>query len=106
MGRRRRKTYKVRRKVTKRLPKTFQCPSCGAVSLSIKIEREVGTAFIACSNPGCGLRAHLDNIPKIFQEVDVYAKFLDLFSSGNVEVTYEGEETHEENKVEMERESL
>ena len=106
MGRRRRKTYKVRRKVVKKLPKTFQCPACGAVSISIRIDRDANVAFIACSNPSCRLRAKLDNVPKIYQEVDVYAKFLDLFSEGAIEVTYGGEEEEEEEerRVEMERE--
>jgi transcription elongation factor Elf1 len=103
MGRRSRKRYKKIVRPQRRLPKVFQCPSCGLPTLIIDLDTytdEVGIekkrAVIRCMNPKCGLRATLDNLPTIYSEVDVYSKFLDALDKGEVEVTYEKSEEGEE----------
>ncbi len=88
MGRRSRKRYKSVSFKMRKPPTTFQCPTCGLMTLTISIDRDEGSALISCSNYKCGLRSSLVGIPKIYQEVDVYAKFLDKFAEGVVEVTY------------------
>lgn len=88
MGRRSRKRYKSVSFKIRKPPTTFQCPTCGLMTLTITIDRNEGRAMISCSNYKCGLRASLTNIPKIYQEVDVYAKFLDRFTEGTIEVAY------------------
>lgn len=88
MGRRSRKRYKRVGAVLKRPPNRFQCPTCGLMTLTVSIDRGEGSATVSCSNQKCGLRAVLRDIPKIFQEVDVYARFLDKFTEGVIEVSY------------------
>lgn len=103
MGRRSRKRYKKPIRRMLRLPTRFQCPSCGLPTLSIEIktyETEEGfeyrKAFMRCLNPECGLRAIMEEVPRIFQEVDVYAKFLDMFTEGKIPIKYvKGEEWEE-----------
>ncbi|MEM0361912.1 MAG: hypothetical protein QXH57_05765 [Sulfolobales archaeon] len=88
MGRRSRKRYKKVAPILRKPPTRFQCPTCGLMTLTVNIDREGGNATITCSNQKCGLRAILKNIPRIYQEVDVYAKFLDKFTEGSIEVVY------------------
>ncbi len=88
MGRRSKKRYKRIQPRVRRLPTRFQCPACGLMTLGIEMKREEGVAIISCSNSGCGLRATINNVPRIYQEVDVYAKFLDRFADGSIEVSY------------------
>ncbi len=88
MGRRSRKRYKSVSPVLRKPPTRFQCPTCGLMTLTVSIDRNEGSAVVSCSNQKCGLRASLRNIPKIYQEVDVYAKFLDKFTEGGIEVVY------------------
>ncbi|MCC6022873.1 MAG: transcription elongation factor [Sulfolobales archaeon] len=95
MGRRSRKRYKKVVQVVRKPPTRFQCPTCGLMTLSISIDRSEDVAIISCSNQNCGLRATLRGIPKIYQEVDVYAKFLDKFTEGSIEVTYSRGSEHE-----------
>ena len=100
MGRRSRKRYKRPIRKVRRLPKLFQCPACGLPTLTIDVSTHVDeegyehkSALIRCLNPKCGLRAEMNDIPTVFEAVDVYAKFLDGFTSGEVKVVYEkGEE--------------
>lgn len=96
MGRRSRKRFKRRIKPVRRLPRIFQCPACGLPTLTIEMKtyvtedgEERKTAIIKCYNPECGLRATLSNLPSIYSEVDAYAKFLDAFNEGTIEVRYE-----------------
>ncbi len=97
MGRRSRKRYKRIVKPVKRLPRVFQCPACGLPTLTIDLKtyfnEELGEerkeALIKCLNPECRLRAVLRDLPSIYAEVDAYAKFLDAFNEGTIEVTYE-----------------
>ncbi len=94
MGRRRKRTLKPRRP-KKTIPKVFQCPNCGTLSLTVNIKEEEGVhqADIKCGS--CKLHARIE-VPPIFQPVDAYGKFLDLFSKGEIEVEFEEEESSEE----------
>ncbi|MEM0439405.1 MAG: hypothetical protein QXX84_03810 [Sulfolobales archaeon] len=102
MGRRKkRKTFKTIHWTKRRPPRTFQCPECGAVSISVKIEEKDGEriAHIACSNPRCRLRSMVKGIPALAQPVDAYGKFVDGYFSGTIEVWFEeglGEERESE----------
>ncbi len=99
MGRRRRKRYKKVGQVRRRLPKVFQCPACGLPNLVIDTEEyKVGEgedvsvrkrAYIKCLNPSCGLRAVMEDLPPILEAVDIYSKFLDAFTNGEIEISYE-----------------
>lgn len=93
MGRRKKRRKVV--KVVRRLPKLFQCPACGQVALTVsmeEVETESGLAkraSIACNNPSCCLRAELTGLPMIFEPVDAYHRFLDMYSAGEVGVRFE-----------------
>ena len=103
MGRRSRKRFKRKIKPPRRLPKIFQCPACGLPTLTVEMKtyttedgEEKKMAMIRCYNSECGLRATMKGLPSIYSEVDAYAKFLDAFSEGSIEVSYErGEESEE-----------
>ncbi|QOR94701.1 hypothetical protein IMZ38_01845 [Thermosphaera chiliense] len=96
MGRR-----KKRRKIQKRIvriPSVFQCPNCGSVSLSVEFSKaeEAGFKIAKISCGRCGLRAEYPNpVPDLYQAVDVYNKFIDLFEEGKVQVTFEKPKTEE-----------
>ncbi len=96
MGRRSRKRFKRKIKPVRKLPRIFQCPSCGLPTLGIELKtyttedgEERKEAIVKCYNPNCGLRAVLRDLPPIFGEVDAYAKFLDKYTEGSIEITYE-----------------
>lgn len=88
LGRRRKK----RRKITKRevrIPTVFECPRCAAKTLSItmrKIGENRSSAIISCGN--CGLLDDEDftDIPSIYQTLDVYSKFIDLYLEGRARI--------------------
>ncbi len=98
MGRRRKKYKRVIRRV-RRIPTVFQCPHCGSRSLTIDFKKseEPGRklAVVRCGN--CRLKTLLE-VPEIYETVDVYAKFLDAFTQGTIEIEFEegAEETEEE----------
>jgi len=103
LGRRSRKRYRKVVRPVRRLPKVFQCPACGLPTLTVEVKvytDEVGeerkAALIRCFNPQCMLRAELKDLPPVFEPVDAYAKFLDAFTQGTVEVRYERGEEGEE----------
>jgi len=75
MGRRRRRK-KVVRRVIRRLPKIFECPSCGAQAIRIEIKKEEGIATIKCGS--CGLTDTL-RITPLSEPVDVYGEFIDKY---------------------------
>lgn len=79
-GKRKRKQKVVKKKPT--LPKTFECPNCGKISVSIKVKE--GEAYIRCGS--CGLATQFD-VPLIFREIDAYGKFIDLYTSGRLPVS-------------------
>ena len=88
MGRRRKRKMKVAR--PKRvIPKIFQCPHCGKSTLTVEISRGSGEADVRCGF--CGLH-YKTVIPQIFQPVDVYARFLDEYHSGEAEIIFEKSE--------------
>ncbi len=89
VGRRRKKYKKIIRKV-RRIPSVFQCPNCGSRSLTIELGKELDEegrklAVIRCGN--CGLRAEM-RVPEIYETVDVYGKFIDMFTEGTIEITF------------------
>ncbi len=103
MGRRKKRRKVV--KVVRRLPKIYQCPACGMIALTVgmeEVETEFGlskVAHIVCNNPSCCLRTELYGLPLIFEPVDAYSKFVDLYNAGKVGVRFEcfseGEERRE-----------
>ncbi len=78
MGRRRRKVVKLPKK---KLPKIFQCPSCGEESVNVRILREKNLAEVTCSK--CGLSASIPVSPAD-QPIDIYCKFSDKVYQGSV----------------------
>lgn len=91
MGRKKRKTLRTVHWARRKPPKTFQCPSCGSMSVYVKIaeEGEERIAYIACSNPRCRLRSVVRGFHALAQPVDAYGKFVDQYFSGTAEVWYE-----------------
>ncbi|MEM1627942.1 MAG: hypothetical protein QXP02_00135 [Desulfurococcaceae archaeon] len=90
MGRRRKKRRVVLKRTVK-IPRIFQCPNCTALSLSILIKRHgdnTSSAIVSCGN--CGLYDNEDflNIPSVYQAVDIYAKFIDLFEKGEAKIKF------------------
>lgn len=83
MGRRRKKRRTIIKKEVK-LPVVFECPHCASKSLTVSIKKsgDRASATIVCSS--CGLVDSEDfaEIPVIYETVDVYAKFIDLYTSG------------------------
>ncbi len=98
MGRRRKRRKIQIRRPLRTLPKIFQCPNCGVKAVTIELDKNTKKAVIRCGN--CKLYAELE-VPSAFHEVDVYAKFLDLFYEGSLEYTFlEGEEVEEAKETE------
>jgi len=104
VGRRKKRRKVV--KVVRRLPKLFQCPACGLVTLTVnmeEVETETGLAKYAqimCNNPSCCLRAEISGLPMIFEPVDAYHRFLDLYNAGGVSVRFECSESEERGESE------
>ncbi len=88
MGRRRKKYKKVVKRM-KKIPDIFQCPHCSMRTLTIKFSKSpipgYKIAKITCGS--CGLYAEMQ-VPELYEAVDVYAKFIDKFESGEIEVEY------------------
>lgn len=84
MGRRRKRRRSIIVKRAAKIPVVFECPHCASKSLNISIRRSGGkaSAIVMCSS--CGLVDDEDftEIPAIYETVDVYAKFVDLYNSG------------------------
>ncbi|MET1160765.1 MAG: hypothetical protein ABWW65_07385 [Thermoprotei archaeon] len=99
MGRRRKKYKRVIKRI-KKIPDIFQCPHCSTRTLSVKFQKidvpGQKLAIITCGT--CGLYAELQ-VPELYENVDVYAKFIDLYESGQISVQFrkpiEAEETGE-----------
>lgn len=96
MGKRRKRRKIKLRKPVRTLPKIFQCPNCGVKALTIELDKNTMKATVKCGS--CKLHAELE-VPTAFHEVDVYAKFLDLFYEGNLEYKFLEEEESEETKT-------
>ncbi len=73
MGRRRRKVIK---RVTKRIPTLFTCPSCGNKSIKINLDRDHNEATVRCGN--CGINAKLST-SRLTEQVDAYGLFIDEY---------------------------
>ncbi|OYT41063.1 MAG: hypothetical protein B6U89_00050 [Desulfurococcales archaeon ex4484_58] len=88
MGRRRKKYKKVVKRI-KKIPDIFQCPHCSMKTLTIKFDKINVPGFklakITCGT--CGLYAEMQ-VPDIYENVDVYAKFLDRYEAGDIEVEF------------------
>jgi len=93
MGRRRKKYKRVVKKVP-RIPSIFQCPHCSSRSLSVKFEKSeipgYKLAIITCGN--CKLYYEMQ-VPELYEGVDVYAKFLDQYESGEIKPEFKHSET-------------
>ncbi|MEM0001443.1 MAG: hypothetical protein QXJ69_00675 [Desulfurococcaceae archaeon] len=88
MGRRRKRRKTIVKKIVK-IPTVFECPRCASRTLSITLKKKdeySAHAIIACGT--CGLLDDEDftDIPAIYQAVDVYAKFIDLYNSGRAKI--------------------
>lgn len=77
MGRRKSKR-RIKLRPRRTLPKVFQCPRCGSVSVSVAADKSNGRAQVKCSF--CGLSAEFE-YREFYQPVDYYAKFLDMYES-------------------------
>lgn len=88
MGRRRKRRKVIPKKIVK-IPTVFVCPRCSSRTLNIvirKIDEYRSSAVITCGS--CDLLDDEDfaEIPAIYQAVDVYAKFIDLYNSGRAKI--------------------
>lgn len=90
MGGKRRKKVKLVKPKPK-LPKTFECPRCGRIAISIDIKD--GLAKIKCGN--CSLYTELE-VPPVYDEANAYGKFLDLYLEEKIEIKDQSEENTEE----------
>jgi transcription elongation factor Elf1 len=75
MGRRRRKVIK---RVQRRIPSLFTCPSCGNRSVRIALDRDHNEASVKCGI--CGINVKL-GISRLSEQEDVYGKFIDMYYS-------------------------
>ncbi|AWR97233.1 transcription elongation factor [Acidianus sulfidivorans JP7] len=80
MGGKRKKRTKIIKPKPK-LPKTFECPRCGRISISIEIKE--GLAKIKCGN--CGLYTEIE-VPPVYDEANAYGKFIDLYLDGKLKI--------------------
>ncbi len=102
MGRRRKKYKKMIRK-RRRIPTVFQCPACGSRNLTIRFEKKTSgeegfgaggkIAIIRCGK--CGLCYRL-RVPNIYEAVDAYNKFIDLFTENKLDELEECSGTEQE----------
>jgi len=104
MGRRRKKYKRVVKKIPK-IPSIFQCPHCSSKSLTVKFEKSeipgYKLAVITCGY--CKLYYEM-HVPELYENVDVYAKFLDQYESGEIKPEFKqpeatGEASEEGSRV-------
>ncbi|EWG07245.1 MAG: transcription elongation factor Elf1 [Candidatus Aramenus sulfurataquae] len=101
MGGKRKKRTKIIKPKPK-LPKTFECPRCGRISISVEIKD--GLAKIRCGS--CNLYAEVE-VPPVYDEANAYGKFLDLYLDGKLQIKENPEDNSEgENETERESEEL
>jgi transcription elongation factor Elf1 len=77
MGRRKRK--KVVYKPVRRLPKVFNCPSCGHKTIKTRIEKDKSKAMVICGF--CGLEQEVE-ASQITEPVDAFGDFIDIYFKG------------------------
>ncbi|HDD33941.1 MAG TPA: hypothetical protein ENG30_02185 [Thermofilaceae archaeon] len=75
MGRRKR-SRKIRLRPRRTLPKIYQCPRCGAVAVSVSVDKAENLVRVKCAS--CGLTDTLE-YREYYHPVDYYAKFLDRY---------------------------
>ena len=75
MGRRKSRR-KIRLRPKKTLPKIFQCPRCGAVSVRVSVSKAEEEVVVKCTM--CGLSSQLE-YKDFYHPVDYYARFLDEY---------------------------
>jgi transcription elongation factor Elf1 len=95
---RRRRKKSLKPKKPRHPSRYFQCPRCGAVTLTIDFEKIEGNedeklAIAKCGN--CHLYCEM-KVPKIYDRVDVYNKVVDL--------SYENKLNECEKKIELKEE--
>ncbi|AEB96134.1 MAG: transcription elongation factor [Metallosphaera sp.] len=86
MGGKRKKRTKIV-KVKPKLPKTFECPRCGKIAVTIKFDKNhegPKSAHIKCGS--CGLETEIHDLPPIYDEANAYGRFLDLYLEGTLEI--------------------
>lgn len=88
LGRRRKRRKVIPKRVAK-IPTVFVCPRCSSRALNIVIKRiddYRASAVITCGS--CDLLDDEDfaEIPAVYQAVDVYAKFIDLYNAGRARI--------------------
>ncbi|QKQ99864.1 transcription elongation factor [Metallosphaera tengchongensis] len=90
MGGKRKKRTKIVRAKPK-LPKTFECPRCGKISITVEFEDKDSRSKMAEIRCGsCGLKTELE-IPSIYDEANAYGRFIDLYLEGKLEIKEDGE---------------
>ena len=84
MARRRRKRFKIVKRV-RRPSRYFQCPRCGAMTLTVdfkKINESEKLAIVRCGT--CKLYCEF-RVPAVLDRVDVYNKVVDLAYDGKLD---------------------
>ena len=74
MGRRKRKQQTYKR--VKRVPKIFNCPSCGEKSVKVENIKKSAIATVKCGN--CGLNKEV-LVNSISEPVDAFGDFIDIY---------------------------
>ncbi|MCE4614772.1 MAG: hypothetical protein F7B60_04505 [Desulfurococcales archaeon] len=83
----RRKRRKVIKPKPLSMPKVYQCPRCGAETLSVQFKKIKGEPFHKLAIVRCGTcKLYLElTVPQVFTEIDVYGKVIDLANEGRLE---------------------
>jgi len=78
MGRKRRT---VVRRIKKKLPEIFLCPTCGEEAINIVLNKDENLAEVKCSK--CQIKSEF-YVSASDQIVDIYCKFTDKVYSGSI----------------------
>ncbi|MDT7875974.1 transcription elongation factor [Sulfolobus sp. SCGC AB-777_L09] len=97
MGGRRKRRKQLLLRPKPKIPKVFECPRCGKVAVTITIKD--GKAKIQCGN--CGLCSEFE-VPSVFDEANVYGKFIDMYFENKLEPCKEEEKSEASNEGESE----
>lgn len=88
MGRRKRRRARARLVPRRRLPTVFQCPSCGATAVSVRVAKgKEKKVVVSCAN--CGLMGEYE-YNQYLHPVDYFSKFLDDYEANRLAVASEG----------------
>ena len=83
MGRRRRR--KEIRPPPRKLPKIYSCPSCGAQTVVVNIDKKNMTAVVKCGT--CGITWETE-VKSYEEKIDVYNRFVDKYMEGEIVEKY------------------